>query len=91
VPGFDVCPAGVRKSRQHIFEEFWEMVKTIYVGNLPYTSSVDEVGELFARYGEVHSVNLISDRETDARAVSDLSGWMTVKPWRRSKHSTVRK
>ena len=40
------------------------MVKTIYVGNLPFSSSMDEVGELFGRYGEVHSVKLITDRDT---------------------------
>ncbi|MEW5724955.1 MAG: RNA-binding protein [Thermodesulfobacteriota bacterium] len=40
------------------------MMLTIYVGNLPYTSSKEEISDLFSRYGQVHSVNLISDRET---------------------------
>lgn len=40
------------------------MAKNIYVGNLPWTSTEDEVREAFSQYGEVHSVNLISDRET---------------------------
>ena len=40
------------------------MSMTIYVGNLPFSSSEDEVSEIFAQYGEVHSVKLISDRET---------------------------
>ena len=40
------------------------MVKTIYVGNLPFTATQNEVGDLFASYGAVHSVNLINDRET---------------------------
>ena len=40
------------------------MVKTIYVGNLPFKSSEDEINELFAQYGAVHSVKLITDRET---------------------------
>ena len=40
------------------------MVKTIYVGNLPFSASEDEVSQLFSRYGAVHSVNLINDRET---------------------------
>jgi len=39
-------------------------VKTIYVGNLPFSSSEDEIRDLFAQHGEVHSVKLISDRET---------------------------
>jgi RNA recognition motif-containing protein len=39
-------------------------MKQIYVGNLPYRSTEDEVRELFAQYGEVKSVKLITDRET---------------------------
>ncbi|KXS56134.1 MAG: RNA-binding protein [Candidatus Adiutrix intracellularis] len=40
------------------------MVKTIYVGNLPFSATSTEVGDIFAQYGTVHSVNLINDRET---------------------------
>ena len=40
------------------------MVKKIYVGNLPFRAYEEEIRELFAQYGEVHSVNLITDRET---------------------------
>ena len=36
----------------------------IYVGNLPYSASEDEISELFEEYGTVHSVKLIKDRET---------------------------
>jgi RNA recognition motif-containing protein len=36
----------------------------IYVGNLPYTCTADDVRELFSSYGNVESVNLITDRET---------------------------
>ena len=39
-------------------------MKTIYVGNLPFTTTEDAVQELFAQYGAVNSVKLISDRET---------------------------
>ncbi len=39
-------------------------MKTIYVGNLPFTTTEDAVQELFAQYGTVTSVKLISDRET---------------------------
>ena len=38
--------------------------KRIYVGNLPFSATDDEVRHLFAEYGEVNSVNLITDRET---------------------------
>ena len=36
----------------------------IYVGNLPFTATEDEIRELFGTYGEVGSVVLINDRET---------------------------
>ena len=40
------------------------MSKRIYVGNLPFSSTEDSVNQLFAQYGTVVSVNLITDRET---------------------------
>lgn len=39
-------------------------MKKIYVGNLPFSASEDEVRGLFADHGEVESVSLITDRET---------------------------
>lgn len=40
------------------------MSSKLYVGNLPFTAQEDEIRNLFATYGEVISVALISDRET---------------------------
>ncbi|MBQ9406682.1 MAG: RNA-binding protein [Desulfovibrio sp.] len=40
------------------------MSKSIYVGNLPWSATEEEVQALFATYGNVHSVKLISDRDT---------------------------
>ena len=40
------------------------MAQRIYVGNLPYTATEDEVHSLFGEYGEVLSVALPTDRET---------------------------
>ncbi|MFQ5506867.1 MAG: RNA recognition motif domain-containing protein [Planctomycetota bacterium] len=40
------------------------MVKKLYVGNLPFTATEDEVRSLFEKYGDVHTVTLINDRET---------------------------
>lgn len=37
---------------------------SIYVGNLPFTATEDEVRDLFGQYGEVERVQLINDRET---------------------------
>jgi len=39
-------------------------VKKIYVGNLPFSATDEEVTELFSQHGTVHSVALINDRET---------------------------
>ena len=40
------------------------MAKKLYVGNLPFSATEDEVRQLFAQYGEVHTVNLVADRMT---------------------------
>ncbi|MFC3848407.1 RNA-binding protein [Helicobacter baculiformis] len=39
-------------------------MKNIYVGNLVYSATEQEVEELFSQFGAVSSVKLISDRET---------------------------
>ncbi|MCU7853483.1 MAG: RNA-binding protein [Candidatus Thiodiazotropha sp. (ex Monitilora ramsayi)] len=61
----------------------------LYVGNLPWSATEDDIRELFTDIGEVQSANLILDRETrrsrgfafvemsqaDAeRAISQLNG-----------------
>lgn len=40
------------------------MAKNLYVGNLSYNTTEDELRSAFAAYGEVESVNVITDRET---------------------------
>ncbi|MFO7875306.1 MAG: RNA-binding protein [Desulfovermiculus sp.] len=40
------------------------MIKKMYVGNLAFQSTEDDIQELFSQFGEVKSVNLITDRET---------------------------
>ena len=40
------------------------MAKKIYVGNLPFSSTADDIRELFAQHGTVQDVNLITDRHT---------------------------
>ena len=37
---------------------------TIYVGNLPFSATEDDVRALFEKHGSVESVKLINDRET---------------------------
>ena len=40
------------------------MSKRVYVGNLPFSATEDEVRGMFAEYGSVDAVDLITDRET---------------------------
>ena len=37
---------------------------SIYVGNLSYDATEDDIRQAFAQYGEVANVNVIMDRET---------------------------
>ena len=39
-------------------------MKRIYVGNLPYNATEDDIRALFAQYGTVQSVSIMTDRET---------------------------
>ena len=45
----------------------------IYVGNLPYSATEDELGDLFAAFGPVKRVTIIKDRET---------GLLVPNPWK---------
>ena len=40
------------------------MAKKIYVGNMNYATTEDEIRDIFAQYGEVESVAIIEDRYT---------------------------
>ena len=40
------------------------MAKNLYVGNLSYETTEDKLRTLFAEYGQIESVNLITDRYT---------------------------
>jgi RNA recognition motif-containing protein len=39
-------------------------MKNIYVGNCPFSVTEDQLRDLFATYGEVDRVNIITDRDT---------------------------
>jgi nucleolin len=49
-----------REKREHPAESG----NKIYVGNLPWDTNESDIKELFQKYGEVTSVNMITDRET---------------------------
>ena len=40
------------------------MSKKIYVGNLAFQTTENELNDLFAQFGEVESVSIITDRDT---------------------------
>lgn len=40
------------------------MAKNLYVGNLPFSTTADDLREAFGAYGTVTSASVISDRET---------------------------
>lgn len=40
------------------------MAKSIYVGNLPWSTTEDDLRDAFGAYGEVLSAKIIEDRET---------------------------
>jgi cold-inducible RNA-binding protein len=40
------------------------MSKNLYVGNLPFQSTADDLRETFGQYGTVTSAQVVSDRET---------------------------
>ena len=40
------------------------MTKTIYVGNLPYSTNEAEIRGLFEEFGTVESIRMIMDRDT---------------------------
>ncbi len=43
---------------------FQDLSMNIYVGNLPYSTSEEDIKDLFSEYGEVSSVKFIKDRDT---------------------------
>lgn len=40
------------------------MVRTLYVGNLPWATRAEDLEEAFGAYGEVLSSRIITDRQT---------------------------
>ena len=65
-------------------------MKNLFVGNLPFTATEDELRDLFSAFGEVQQVRIMTDRDTGrsrgfafveiaddeaaAKAVADLNG-----------------
>ena len=49
----------------------------IYVGNLSYSTTTEDLREEFEKYGAVDDAIVMSDRETGVRAGSGSSRWAT--------------
>ena len=49
------------------------MAMTLYVGNLPFSADQESVQDLFAAYGDVLSVKLMSERSRAASAARSPS------------------
>ena len=41
-----------------------KMAKKVFVGNLPFQTTDNDLSDLFGQYGEVESVSIITDRDT---------------------------
>lgn len=61
-PDWPVASAAFVYRRSRFLETI--EVKKLYVGNLPFSATEAAVTELFEKHGTVHSVALISDRDT---------------------------
>jgi RNA recognition motif-containing protein len=57
------CAAPIDAKRSAVKQEL-PMSKKLYVGNLSFHSTEDDIRDKFSTFGEVMSVNLITDRET---------------------------
>jgi RNA recognition motif-containing protein len=55
--------AGCLPPHTAFFHEYSAVTK-LYVGNLPFTTTDDDVRALFSKHGTVEKVSLITDRET---------------------------
>ena len=40
------------------------MAQKLYVGNLSYSATEDQLKELFGKHGTVHSAQIVTDRDT---------------------------
>jgi len=65
-------------------------MKNLFVGNLPFTATEDELRDMFSAFGEVQQVRIMTDRDTgksrgfafvemadddaSAKAITDLNG-----------------
>jgi RNA recognition motif-containing protein len=57
-------PEQLREERHAFFVLRGNMPMNIYVGNLPFSATEDDLRSLFADYGDITSAAVITDRDT---------------------------
>lgn len=57
-------PAGAFGGQKQFTTELGEPTNTLFVGNLPFSATEDQIWEAFGEFGKVSSVRLPTDRET---------------------------
>ena len=53
-----------QKAWELVLENVKVLTKKIYVGNLSFDATEEQVNEMFAQYGKVDSIAMINDRDT---------------------------
>jgi len=59
--------------------------KRLFVGNLPFSTTTDDLRTAFSAHGTVHDVSLVSDRETGRSRDLHLWTWTSKAPTPRSR------
>jgi cold-inducible RNA-binding protein len=62
---FDSCPVYLpHRSKFPTTQGERKMAKKVFIGNLPFQTTDNDLTDLFSQYGEVESVSIITDRDT---------------------------
>lgn len=59
-----LCPVGCRFVLSRVLTRKLEMSKNLYVGNLSFATTADDLTEVFGQFGSVSRAQVVSDRET---------------------------
>jgi RNA recognition motif-containing protein len=63
-PGALSLLGAISEHQVFFLEELRAMAQKLYVGNLPFSATEEELRNLFSQYGEVQSVSIVTDRDT---------------------------
>ena len=57
------------------------MSTRLYVGNLNFRTTSDELREIFSQAGEVENASVVEDRDTGRSKCSIRASYSALKPW----------